>query len=191
LNLALSQTYDVIVLDIMLPGMDGFSLCEKLRDDNGVGTPVIMLTARDTEQDKLKGFSVGADDYLIKPFSLPELEARLFALVRRAKQGFSGSKKLVVADLVYDPDTMSFMRGKVDLFLKPVPRKILIMLMQKANRVVTRQEIEQEIWNGDPPDSEVLRSHIYAIRSEINKNNSNNILHTIRGAGYILGEKEL
>ena len=190
MNLALSQTYDVIVLDIMLPGMDGFSLCEKLRDKNGIGTPVIMLTARDTEQDKLRGFSVGADDYLVKPFSLPELEARLLALVRRAKQAILGSSKLVVADLVYDPDTMSFMRGKVDLSLKPVPRKILVMLMQKANRVVTRGEIEREIWNDDPPDSEALRSHIYAIRSEINKDNSTNLLHTIRGAGYILGEKD-
>lgn len=190
LNLALSQTYDVIVLDINLPGMDGYSLCHELRDNNGIGTPVIMLTARDTEQDKLKGFSAGADDYLVKPFSLPELEARLLALVRREKQGYSGGKNLVVADLVYNPETMNFKRGDIDLSLMPVPRKILVMLMQSANRVVTRQEIEQEIWNDDPPDSEVLRSHIYVIRSELNKNNSTNLLHTIRGAGYILGETE-
>jgi len=176
------------VLDIMLPGMDGYSLCEKLRDSNGIGTPVIMLTARDTEHDKLKGFSAGADDYLVKPFSLPELEARLHALVRRAKQGYSGGENLVVADLVYNPVTMIFKRGDITLSLMPVPRKILVMLMRSANRVVTRQEIEQEIWDDDPPDSEVLRSHIYAIRSEINKNNSTNLLHTIRGAGYIIGE---
>ena len=93
LNLLLSETYDVVVLDIMLPGMDGFSLCKKLRDSNSIDAPIIMLTARDREQDKLKGFSVGADDYLIKPFSLPELEARLNALIRRASQSVLGQKK--------------------------------------------------------------------------------------------------
>jgi len=190
LNLLLGETYDVVVLDVMLPGMDGFRLCEQMREHNSIEVPVIMLTARDREQDKLKGFSVGADDYLIKPFSLPELEARLHALVRRANQSVLGQKKLVVADLVYNPATMSFKRGEVNLSLKPVPRKILVLLMQKANQVVTRQEIEQEIWHDDPPDSEVLRSHIYAIRSEINKSSSINLLHTIRGTGYILGETE-
>ena len=190
LNLALRETYDVIVLDIMLPGMDGFSLCQKLRDKNGIETPVIMLTARDTEQDKLKGFSVGADDYLVKPFSMPELEARIVALVRRTKQAVTGGKKLIVADLVYNPTTMSFKRGDVSLSLMPVPRKILVLLIQNANRVVTRQEIEREIWNDEPPDSEALRSHIYAIRNEINKHSSINILHTIRGTGYLLGETD-
>jgi DNA-binding response OmpR family regulator len=190
LNLLLGETYDVVVLDVMLPGMDGFRLCEQMREHNNIEVPVIMLTARDREQDKLKGFSVGADDYLIKPFSLPELEARLHALVRRASQSVLGQKNLVVADLVYNPATMSFKRGDVKLSLKPVPRKILVLLMQKANQVVTRQELEQEIWHDDPPDSEVLRSHIYAIRSEINKSSSINLLHTIRGTGYILGETE-
>jgi len=189
-NLVLAQTYDVILLDIMLPGMDGFSLCKKLRDKNGISTPVIMLTAKDTEEDKLKGFGVGADDYLVKPFSLPELEVRIIALDRRTKQALTGATKLVVADLVYNPDTMSFKRGDVKLCFKPVPRKILVLLIQNANRVVSRQEIEREIWNDDPPDSEALRSHIYAIRSELNKHSSASLLHTIRGAGYILGETE-
>jgi DNA-binding response OmpR family regulator len=191
LNLLLSDSYDAVVLDIMLPGMDGFSLCENLRNGNSIDAPIIMLTARDREQDKLKGFSVGADDYLIKPFSLPELEARLIALIRRANRSVLGKRNLVVADLVYNPEMMSFKRGDVNLALKPVPRKILVMLMQKANRVVTRQEIECEIWHDHPPDSEVLRSHIYAIRSEINKGGSINLLHTIRGTGYLLGESEL
>jgi DNA-binding response OmpR family regulator len=191
LNLLLSETYDVVVLDVMLPGMDGFSLCEKVRGADCVDAPIIMLTARDREQDKLKGFSVGADDYMIKPFSLPELEARLLALIRRSNRGVSGRKKLVIADLVYNPETMSFMRGDVKLKLMPVPRKILVMLMRRANQVVTRREIEQEIWQDNPPDSEVLRSHIYAICSELNKGGVVNLLHTIRGAGYIIGETEL
>ena len=190
LNLALSETYDVIVLDIVLPGMDGFSLCQKLRDKKGIETPVIMLTARDTEQDKLTGFSTGADDYMVKPFSLPELEARIIAMVRRTKQAFTGGENLVVADLVYNPDTMRFKRGEDSLTLMPIPCKILVLLIQNANRVVTRRVIEREIWNDEPPDSEVLRSHIYAIRHEINKHSSINLLHTIRGTGYLLGESD-
>jgi DNA-binding response OmpR family regulator len=190
LNLVLTQTFDVILLDIMMPGMNGFSVCQKLRDKSGIATPIIMLTAKDTEADILKGFSVGTDDYLVKPFSLPELEARIIALVRRARRAIGGSEKLVVADLVYNPDTMSFKRGDDALSLMPVPRKILILLMQNANRVVSRREIEREIWNDDPPDSEALRSHIYSIRSEINRHSSVDLLHTIRGAGYLLGEAE-
>jgi DNA-binding response OmpR family regulator len=100
------------------------------------------------------------------------------------------SQTLVVADLEYNPDTMSFKRGDDPLSLMPVPRKILILLMQNANRVVSRREIEQEIWNDDPPDSEALRSHIYSIRSEINRHSSVNLLHTIRGAGYLIGEPD-
>ena len=189
-SLLVSETYDVLVLDIMLPGMDGISLCQKLRDKKGNEMPVIMLTARDTEQDKLKGFSVGTDDYLVKPFSLPELEARIIALNRRTKQALTGAINLVVADLVYNPDTMKFTRGDVRLSLKPVPRKILVLLMKNANRVVSRQEIEREIWDDDPPESEVLRSHIYAIRGEVDKQSSVNLLHTIRGVGYLISDAE-
>jgi DNA-binding response OmpR family regulator len=188
LNLMLAQTFDVILLDIMMPGMNGFSVCQKLRDKNGIATPVIMLTAKDTEEDILKGFSVGADDYLVKPFSLPELEARIIALNRRTKQTLTGAINLVVADLVYNPDTMSFTRGDIKLCLKPVPRKILILLMQNTNRVVSRQEIEREVWHDDPPESEVLRSHIYAIRREVDKQSSVKLLHTIRGAGYLISD---
>ncbi len=190
LNLATSHDYDAIVLDIMLPGLDGFSFCRQLREIADNDTPIIMLTAKDAEKDKLKGFSAGTDDYVVKPFSLPELEARLLALVRRSKQRTLGKKELVVGDLRYSPTTMTLKRGDSNLYLKPVPRKILVFLMQNATRVVTRQEIESEIWNDYPPDSEALRSHIYAIRSEINKNNSTNLLHTIRGVGYIIGESE-
>jgi len=190
LNLVLTQTYDVILLDIMMPGMNGFSVCEKLRDKNGIATPIIMLTAKDTEEDILKGFSVGTDDYLVKPFSLPELEARIIAMVRRTKRAFGLNENLVVADLVYNPGTMSFKRGDVALSLMPVPRRILVLLMQNANRVVSRREIEREIWNDEPPDSEVLRSHIYTIRSEVNRHSSVNLIHTIRGAGYLLGESK-
>jgi len=190
LNIATSQIYDIILLDIMLPGIDGYSLCRKLREKNGIETPVIMLTAKDTERDKLTGFGAGADDYLVKPFSLPELEARVIALERRSKRALLSRQDLVVADLVYHSDTMSFQRGGINLSLMPVPRKILVFLMKNKNRVVTREEIEHEIWHDDPPDSEALRSHIYAIRNAIDKNAAVDLLHTIRGTGYLLGDQE-
>ncbi len=189
-NLVLTQTYNVILLDIMMPGMNGFSVCQKLREENGISTPIIMLTAKDAEQDILKGFSVGTDDYLVKPFSLPQLEARMIALVRRASRALESNENLVVADLIYNPGTMSFKRNDVTMSVMPVPRRILVLLMQNANRVVSRREIEREIWHDDPPDSEVLRSHIYNIRSELNKHSSVNLIHTIRGVGYLLGESE-
>ncbi len=188
LNLALGHDYDAIVLDIMLPGLSGFSFCQQFREITEKNTPILMLTAKDSEKDKLNGFSVGTDDYVVKPFSLPELEARLLALIKRSKQQTIGKKELVVGDLTYSPATMTLKRGDTNLYLKPVPRKILVLLMKNSTRVVTRQEIEHEIWNDFPPDSEALRSHIYAIRSEINKNGSNNLLQTIRGVGYIIGE---
>lgn len=190
LNLVKTQSYEIILLDIMLPGIDGFSLCRDLREKNGVETPVIMLTAKDTEADKLQGFGAGADDYLVKPFSLPELEARMVALERRSKGAVLSSQNLTVGDLVYNAKTMSFKRGDVSISLMPVPRKILVYLMKNVNRVVTREEIEHEIWHDDPPDSEALRSHIYAIRNAIDKNTSVNLLHTIRGTGYLLGDQE-
>ena len=186
LNLLSQHDFDVIVLDIVLPGIDGFKLCQRLRENLEKETPVIMLTAKDTEQDKLKGFGVGTDDYMVKPFSLPELEARLIALTRRNSFSNHESKNLVVEDLVYNHSTMQFTRDNVALKLKPVPRKILVILMRHSNRVVTRQEIEQEIWKDDPPDSEVLRAHIYAIRREIENTGAAKLLHTIHGVGYRL-----
>jgi len=135
----------------------------------------------------LKGFDSGTDDYLIKPFSLKELEARIIALNRRNHQQVV-DKTLVVSDLEYHPGTMVLKRANRTLLLKPVPRKILVILMKNTHRVVTRQEIEQEIWLDNPPDSEVLRAHIYAIRSEIDKANTIKLLHTIHGVGYRLAE---
>ncbi|MCK5665604.1 MAG: response regulator transcription factor [Thiotrichaceae bacterium] len=189
MHLALSESYDVIVLDVMLPGMNGYQFCQQFRQNALNDMPIIMLTARDTEQDKLKGFEAGTDDYLVKPFSLRELEARIVALNRRNRQQVV-NKILVVADLQYNPDTMVLKRAERTLLLKPVPRKILVILMKNTHRVVTRQEIEREIWLDNPPDSEVLRAHIYAIRNEIDKSSAIKLLHTIHGVGYRLAETE-
>jgi DNA-binding response OmpR family regulator len=189
-NLLQTQDYDVVVLDIMLPGMDGFTLCQKFRQEMQKDTPVIMLTAKDTENDKLEGFNSGADDYLIKPFSLPELDARLNALTRRNRNLLLNSKKLRVDDLVYDQKTLELYRNDKKIFLKPVPKKILVYLMRNSHRVVTRREIEQEIWGDNPPNSEVMRTHIYTIRHAIEKQGLNILLHTIHGVGYRLAITE-
>lgn len=190
LNLALQQRFDIIILDLMLPGMDGLKICQKLRTSEHADTPVIMLTARDAEEDKLRGFGAGTDDYLVKPFSLPELEARMLALVRRSDPQAFLAKPLHCDGLNYDPRTMSFQRGGDELSLNPVPLKILIYLIQNRNRVVTRKELENAVWNDDLRDSEVLRTHIYVIRGELNKNGKPNMLHTIRGIGYRLGDSD-
>jgi DNA-binding response OmpR family regulator len=190
LNLALRNRYDAILLDIMIPGIDGYKFCEQLREKATRNIPIIMLTAKDSERDKLKGFELGTDDYVVKPFSLLELEARVHAVVRREKQYLLGNRKLVFENLVYDPAKMVLKCAAAKLSLKPVPLKILVLLMQNPDRIVTRQEIEEEVWNDDPPDSEVLRSHVYAIRKELEIHSVDNFLQTIRGVGYMLSRNE-
>ena len=185
LHLALDNHYDVIVLDLMLPGMGGITLCQKFRQEGKKSTPVLMLTAKDTVDDKLEGFSAGTDDYLVKPFSLLELKARVEALYRRATQS-NISRVLVVSDLQYDPDTLSVRWAGHLINLNPTTRKILALLMRASHRVVTREEIEREIWGEDPPDDDVLRAHIYALRRVVDKPFATKLLHTIHGAGYRL-----
>lgn len=185
LHLASVNDYQAIVLDLMLPGIDGLDVCRRLREDARKITPVLMLTARDTLEDKLAGFKAGGDDYLVKPFSLLELEARLEALLKRTQMG-AHQRALKVADLEFDLDTLVVKRSGKPVSLTPVARKILGVLMRAHHRVVTRAEIEQEIWGDDPPDGDVLRAHIYAIRNAIDKPFDAKLLHTIHGSGYRL-----
>lgn len=182
---SMASTYDVIVLDIMLPGLSGFDLCQQLRQQWGVTTPVLMLTARDQLDDKLAGFSAGADDYLVKPFSIKELEARLTALVKRGSQR-SAAAALAVSDLQYMADTRQARRQGVLLELNPVQRRLLELLMRNSHRVVTRQELEQHVWGDSPPDNDILRTHIYALRSIVDKPFSEKLIHTVHGIGYRL-----
>ncbi|MBA2410008.1 MAG: response regulator transcription factor [Gammaproteobacteria bacterium] len=185
LHLAIVNAYDVIVLDLMLPGMDGLVLCRRLREDALKDTPILMLTARDTLTDKLDGFSAGADDYLVKPFSLRELEARLLALKRRTDPPRLAGR-LTVGDLEYNPATLIVKRAGLTIDLSPTTRKILALLMRATHRVVGRAEIEREIWGDNPPDSDALRSHIHAIRNAIDKPFPIKLLHTVHGSGYRL-----
>lgn len=181
LKFATENRYDAIVLDLMLPGMDGLEVCAMLRE-RGKATPILMLTARDTLNDKLEGFASGADDYLVKPFALRELEARLLALLRR------GSPRGVirVADLTLDPDTLRVERAGRRIELSPIPLKILDVLLRASPRVVRRSELEHAIWGDSPPDSDALRAHVHVLRSAIDTSGEVPLLHTVRGIGYQL-----
>ncbi len=184
LSFALERRYDVIVLDLMLPGMDGLEVCARLRRE-GCDTPVLMLTARDTMNDKLEGFSRGADDYLVKPFALPELEARLMALVRRGRSQ-TAQTTLIVEDLCFDLDRLRVERAGRRIDLGPIPMRILELLMRRSPSVVRRDELERAIWGNDPPDSDALRAHIHALRSAVDRDASVQLINNIRGIGYQL-----
>ena len=190
LELALHQAYDAIVLDLLLPGMDGLSLCRSLRQAGRTRVPILMLTAKDLLADKIEGFEAGADDYLVKPFSLIELEARLKALVRRASPP-EAPKVLSVGDLRFDLNTLEAERGGLAIKLNPTTRRILTVLMQNTNRVVTRAELERELWGERAPEGDFLRAHMHALRTAIDKNFADKLLHTIHGTGYRLATDPL
>ncbi|MGA1742551.1 MAG: response regulator transcription factor [Pseudohongiellaceae bacterium] len=185
LHLAVTQRFDVIVLDLMLPGIDGITLCQKLRQEGKVNTPVIMLTARDQLDDKLMGFQSGADDYLVKPFSVKELEVRIQALLKRS-QPAPVDMNLNLADLQYNPDTLEAYRAEQKLELNPIQRRLLEILLKNSGRVVSREELERHIWGDILPDNDILRTHIYSLRNIIDKPFDKKLLHTIHGAGYRL-----
>ncbi|MFH4062475.1 response regulator transcription factor [Acinetobacter baumannii] len=181
------QTPDAVVLDVMLPGIDGYALCRRLREDARRDTPVIMLTARDQLDDRLQGFRSGPDDYLVKPFALSELSARIEAVLRRAQGG--GRRELSVADLSYDLDTLEVKRAGKSLKLNPIGLTLLAVLMQKSPHVVRRDALEEAVWGDDCPDSDSLRSHVHQLRQVIDKPFSVALLHTVHGVGYRLAEE--
>jgi DNA-binding response OmpR family regulator len=187
LHLASTGHYDLIVLDIMLPGIDGYQVCKRLREDGRNEVPILMLTARDALDDRLQGLQAGADDYLIKPFALSELVARIEAILRRS-QG-SRKRQLKVADLVYDLDTLHVSRAGQPLKLNPLGLKLLAVLMQKSPAVVRREALEDALWGDDCPDSDSLRSHIHQLRQVLDKPFASPLLHTLHGVGYRLAEQ--
>jgi len=186
-ELAKKNNYDIIVLDLMLPEMDGIEVCKKLRNKDNITTPIIMLTARDTLDDKVAGFDVGADDYLVKPFALQELEIRIQALTRRANPVIQ--KSLQIADLHYDPQTHIATRNGRKLTLTATTLKILELLIRETHRVVKRGEIERVLWGDNPPDSDSLRTHMHSLRSTLDHKSEKQLLKTIRGIGYRLTDK--
>jgi len=185
LHLAVTNPYDVIVLDVMLPGLDGLAVCRKLRDEARNDTPLLMLTARDTLDDKITGLGAGADDYLVKPFEIRELEARIRTLLRRHR-GATARETYTVGDLTLDTATFKVMRAGRSLTLTPIGLKLLTTLMRASPRVVSRQQLEREVWGDLLPDSDTLLSHLYTLRKIIDKPFDRPLLHTIAGAGYRL-----
>jgi DNA-binding response OmpR family regulator len=181
LHLAVVNTYDAVILDLGLPGIDGLTLCRKLRQEAHKHTPVLMLTARDTLKEKLGGFGAGADDYLVKPFALEELEARLEALVRR---GTTRGTVLGIADLTVNTDTLQVRRGDTRIELTPIALKLLVLLLRASPRVLSRGEIELALWGDAPPDSDALRAHVHILRTAIDRKFAVKLLHTVHGMGY-------
>jgi DNA-binding response OmpR family regulator len=185
LRLLAASRYDAVVLDLMLPGIDGLALCRRLRSELQSQTPVLMLTAKDLVADKVVGFEAGADDYMVKPFSLLELEARLKALLRRTA-ATPAPQVLQIGSLRYDPNKLTAERDGTPIKLNPSTRRILLLLMQNSHRVVTREELEHELWPDDAPEGDVLRAHMYALRNAIDKPFHERLLRTVHGEGYRL-----
>lgn len=190
MHLAVVNHYDAIVLDVMLPGMDGITLCKKLRHEGGKNTPILMITARDSLEDKIVGLEAGADDYLVKPTELREVEMRLRVLNRRGSE-ISKSQKLQVEDLVLDPYDFSVRRGAQLIEIPPIPYKILELLMARSPQVVSREDIERVVWGDSRPDSDSLRAHVHLLRELIDKPFERKLLRTMRGFGYQLGAPDV
>jgi DNA-binding response OmpR family regulator len=180
---------DAIVLDLGLPGLDGLEVCRRLRSEHRVATPILMLTARDTLQDKVRGFEGGADDYLVKPFSLVELDVRLRSLVRRAAGSLAPSV-LRFEDVALDLSRSVATRGEVPLRLTPTGYKLLAVLLREAPSLVPREVLEREVWGDHPPDSDALRTHIHSLRMAIDKPFATPLLKTSPGMGYKLAASD-
>lgn len=183
LTLASNNRYDVILLDVMLPGMDGTKLCKKLREELHDKTPVLMLTARDTISDKVAGFDSGADDYLVKPFSLLELESRIKALIRR-HQDSHFEHSITVGKLSLNTEVHTIVRESKPIKLTPTGFKILQILMSAAPRVVSKNELEEKVWGEDIPSSDALRTHVHSVRAQVDKPFDKTMIVTVPGIGY-------
>ena len=185
LHLAVTGGFDAIVLDLGLPGMDGTALCRKLREEARDETPVLMLTARDTLEDKLEGFARGADDYLVKPFALREVEARLTALHKR-HAGRVTSSTLVAGGLSFDPETLAIRFDGKDVKLPPKCVRLLETLIARPNRVFSRSELESAVWGSEQETSDTLRSHMHVLRRELTQAGGYDPIENVHGMGYRL-----
>ena len=183
-DLASNNHYDLIILDVMLPRMNGFTVCQKLRE-HGIDTPILMLTARDTREDTLEGFALGADDYLVKPFDLEILEARIKSLTRR-RIGNTATKTLNFGDLELDLNSHIVSRNDCQFSLNPTLFTILKLMMLRAPNVVTKEEVISTLWGDDEPEGNVLRSHIYQLRAQIDKPFKHAYINTVPKVGYQL-----
>lgn len=176
------QAYHVLLLDINLPDGNGYELCQWLRQECGLSIPVMMLTARDTLHDKLNGFAVGTDDYLIKPFDLWELLARIQAMIKRSR-GEVAHVRWQTGDLILNTANQTVTRAGQIIELAPIQFRLLALLMRQSPQVVNRQAMMLELWGEEEPESDALRSHIYNLRKQIDKPFAQKLLHTVPGIG--------
>lgn len=183
-HLAKVNTFDLILLDIMLPGMDGLEVCRLLRDER-ISTPILMITARDTLEDKVAGLDLGADDYIVKPFQVAELLARARAILRR---GVSTPVVLKVGDLTLDPATRRAARAGRSIQLSATEYSLLEYLMRNADRVLTRSMILEHVWQYDfEGNDNVLDVYVRYLRGKIDRGNPLPLIHTVRGVGFRMG----
>jgi two-component system OmpR family response regulator len=185
LHMALSEPYDAAIVDIMLPKRDGFSLIDELRRRK-ITTPVIILSAKRSVEDRIKGLQTGSDDYLVKPFSFAELLARVQALIRRAS-GAAESSSLVVGDLSMDLLTRKVIRGGKKIDLPPLEFSLLEYLMRNAGNVVSKTMIMEHVWDYNfDPQTNVVEVRICKLRDKIDSDFEKKMIHTVYGAGYVL-----
>ncbi|HET6214074.1 MAG TPA: response regulator transcription factor [Micromonosporaceae bacterium] len=176
---------DLVVLDVMLPDLDGFEVIRRLRD-GGVHTPVVFLTARDATDDKIRGLTLGGDDYVTKPFSLEELTARIRAVLRRVGGSGDQAPRLTFADLELDEETHEVWRGGSRVSLSPTEFKLLRYLMLNAGRVLSKAQILDHVWNYDfRGDDNIVESYISYLRRKVDTGDPR-LIHTLRGVGYVL-----
>lgn len=185
-DLAASGEYDIILLDLMLPGLDGISICQKLRSEN-IHTPILMLTAKSQLDDKIKGFDVGADDYLTKPFAFEELLARIRALSRRPQQ--TTNKVLNIADLTIDTTNYQVKRGTKEIRLSSKEYSLLECLVRHAGQILNKDQLIQYVWSYE---SDILPNtvevYIRNLRQKIDQPFKKKLIQTIRGFGYKISE---
>ncbi|MDF1590274.1 MAG: response regulator transcription factor [Desulfobacterales bacterium] len=189
LHLALTEPYDAAIIDIMLPRRDGLSLIEEMRREN-IKTPVIILSAKGSVDDRVKGLQTGGDDYLTKPFSFSELLARVQALIRR-NSGASEPTRLSAGGVSMNLITRDVIRSGKRIELQPLEFALLAYLMRNAGRVVSKTMIMEHVWDYHfDPQTNVVESRIYRLREKIDKDYSQKLIHTVRGVGYVFKEAD-
>ena len=189
LHLAFTQPYDTAIIDIMLPKLDGLALIERMRKGKA-NIPVIILSAKDSIDDRVKGLQTGGDDYLTKPFAFSELLARVQALIRRAS-GLAEPTRLTIGDLSMNLLTREVARGGRKIELKPIEFSLLEYLIRSAGRIVSKTMIMEHVWDYNfDPQTNVVEARICRLRDKIDRDFDKKLIHTVRGVGYVLKEKD-
>ncbi len=189
LRLALHKKYDLIILDIMLPKMDGREVLNRIRS-MGIQTPVIFLTAKDSERDIVRGLNIGADDYIVKPFSFNELLARIRAILRRG-EGVSLPSRLQLFNLILEPEGHRVFREEIKIELTPTEYALLEFLMRHPGQIITRTMISEKIWDYHfDTSTNVIDVHVSHLRNKIDKDFEPKLLHTVKGVGYVLEDRD-